>query len=125
MVVATTTWPTGRPIVSAWAARMASPSSASFGAVGSPEELLARYAELTGALQASTVVAGYCWTQLTDTAQERNGLLYADRTPKADPAEIARLNRRPATSVPADAIAEIQIVHAARGRGSRAPDDVQ
>ena len=96
-----------------------------YGAVGSPDELLARYAELTGALQASTVVAGYCWTQLTDTAQERNGLLYADRTPKADPAEIARLNRRPATSVPADAIAEIQIVHAARGRGSRAPDDVQ
>ncbi len=50
----------------------------------------------------------------TDTAQERNGLLYADRTPKVPAAEIARANRRPAAAVPADAIAEIQVVHARR-----------
>jgi hypothetical protein len=29
-------------------------------------------------------LAGACWTQLTDTYQEINGLLTADRTPKAD-----------------------------------------
>jgi hypothetical protein len=28
-------------------------------------------------------VAGWCWTQLTDTYQEANGLLHTDRTPKA------------------------------------------
>ncbi len=27
---------------------------------------------------------GYCYTQLTDVQQEVNGLLYADRQPKAD-----------------------------------------
>jgi hypothetical protein len=30
-------------------------------------------------------LAGACWTQLTDTYQEINGLLTADRIPKADP----------------------------------------
>ena len=33
---------------------------------------------------ASTEFQGYCYTQLTDVQQEINGLLYADRTPKAD-----------------------------------------
>ena len=27
-------------------------------------------------------ISGFCWTQLTDTYQEANGLLFADRTPK-------------------------------------------
>ena len=31
----------------------------------------------------SPVVSGYCWTQLTDTFQETNGLVRMDRTPKA------------------------------------------
>jgi hypothetical protein len=34
------------------------------------------------------VLTGYCYTQLTDTFQEENGLLYADRSPKVDPAVI-------------------------------------
>lgn len=33
---------------------------------------------------AQTDMQGYCYTQLTDVQQEVNGLLYADRTPKAD-----------------------------------------
>jgi beta-galactosidase/beta-glucuronidase len=85
-----------------------------YGAVADPAELAARYADLVGALLDSPVLAGFCYTQLTDTAQERNGLLYADRTPKVPAGEIARANRRPAAAVPADAIAEIQIVHARR-----------
>ena len=87
-----------------------------YGAVDDPDQLRARYDELVSALQASPVLAGYCYTQLTDTGQERNGLLYADRRPKVAPAEIARINRRPTASVPADAIAEIQIAHARRPR---------
>jgi hypothetical protein len=87
-----------------------------YGAVEDPAELLARYDELLSALQASPVLAGFCYTQLTDTAQERNGLLYADRSPKVPPAELAAINRRATASVPGDAIAEIQIVHAARRR---------
>lgn len=85
-----------------------------YGAVSSAQELAERYAELVGALLASPVVAGYCYTQLTDTAQERNGLLFADRRPKVDPAVIAAVNALPSAAVPADAIAEIQIVHSAQ-----------
>ena len=64
------------------------------------DELAARYADLVGALLRSPVVAGFCYTQLTDTAQERNGLLYADRRPKVDPARIAAVNRQVSAAVP-------------------------
>jgi beta-galactosidase/beta-glucuronidase len=64
-----------------------------YDAVGSPEGLLARYRELWAAVHASDVLAGACWTQLTDTHQEVNGLLRADRTPKVDPAELAAATR--------------------------------
>ncbi len=40
-----------------------------------PSSCWSGYAELVGALMASPAVAGFCWTQLTDTQQERNGLL--------------------------------------------------
>ncbi len=89
-----------------------------YGAVSSPEELLKRYADLVTALLDSPVVAGFCYTQLTDTAQERNGLLRADRTPKLPLEDIAPVNRRPAAAVPADAIDEIQHVHDARRKAA-------
>jgi hypothetical protein len=92
-----------------------------YGAVDDEEQLTQRYTEVVGALLESPVVAGFCYTQLTDTAQERNGLLYADRRPKVDPARIAAVNRRVSAAVPADAIAEVQIVHAAR-RAEREAD---
>ena len=50
----------------------------------SEDELLSRYRELWAAVRASTSLSGACWTQLTDTYQEVNGLLRADRTPKGD-----------------------------------------
>ena len=77
-----------------------------YGAVETPEHLLAGFADLVGALHASTAVAGFCWTQLADTQQERNGLLTADRTPKAPAEQIRAVLRRTAASVPADAIDE-------------------
>ncbi len=48
----------------------------------SPEELATRYAKLLGAVASLEVIAGFCYTQFSDTYQEANGLLYADRTPK-------------------------------------------
>ena len=87
-----------------------------YGAVRSAEELLERYRELVTALLSSPVVAGFCYTQLTDTAQERNGLLTQDRVPKVDPALIAEINRQPSAAVPGQALEEVQIVHAARLR---------
>ena len=84
-----------------------------YGAVTDAQELLERYTDLATALLDSPVVTGFCYTQLTDTAQERNGLLDERRKPKVDPAALRDVNRRPSAAVPADAIAEIQIVHAA------------
>lgn len=42
----------------------------------------ARVSGLIGAVADSTVLAGFCYTQLADTGQETNGLLRDDRTPK-------------------------------------------
>ena len=56
--------------------------------VRSAEELLRRYRELLAAVHRSGL-AGFCYTQLTDTYQEANGLLTAAREPKAPLAELA------------------------------------
>lgn len=46
------------------------------------EDWLARITALYDGIRASAFLAGSCYTQLTDTAQETNGLLTADRQPK-------------------------------------------
>ncbi|HEY9749338.1 MAG TPA: glycoside hydrolase family 2 TIM barrel-domain containing protein [Allocoleopsis sp.] len=45
-------------------------------------ELQNRYSALLTAVNQVQMFSGFCYTQLTDTFQEANGLLYADRTPK-------------------------------------------
>jgi hypothetical protein len=52
-------------------------------------ELAERYAQLLWVVSGLQMLAGYCYTQFADTYQERNGLLYADRTPKFPIGEIA------------------------------------
>lgn len=49
---------------------------------GSLKEYQRRYEVLLGAIHKIDLFAGFCYTQLTDTFQEANGLFYADRTPK-------------------------------------------
>src|SRR6185369_8976335 len=44
--------------------------------------LAARYERLLRAVRSVGLLSGFCYTQFTDTYQEANGLLYADRTPK-------------------------------------------
>ena len=71
---------------------------------GSADDLLRRYREQWAVVHASTVLVGGCWTQLTDTYQEVNGLLTASREPKADIAAIAAATRgRPPLGEEADA----------------------
>jgi beta-galactosidase/beta-glucuronidase len=41
-----------------------------------------QYTNLLQAVSKVEMFSGFCYTQLTDTFQEANGLLYADRTPK-------------------------------------------
>ena len=59
--------------------------------VRSADEYAARLAALFDALRASTEIAGFCYTQFMDTAQETNGLLFADGTPKLPVEDIVRI----------------------------------
>jgi beta-galactosidase/beta-glucuronidase len=66
--------------------------------VGDPKDLLERLGDLFGALERCEGLAGFCYTQLSDTDQESNGLTWPDRTPKLAPEDIATLvegRRRP------------------------------
>ena len=45
-------------------------------------ELEMKYAALLDTVNKIELFGGFCYTQFTDTFQEANGLLYADRTPK-------------------------------------------
>ncbi|MEJ3405234.1 glycoside hydrolase family 2 TIM barrel-domain containing protein [Rathayibacter sp. YIM 133350] len=60
-----------------------------YSVVTTPEDFADRLALLFGAVHASAVLAGFCYTQLADTLQETNGLVTADRVPKV-PAERIR-----------------------------------
>ena len=67
--------------------------------------LLERYREFVSAVVSSPVVAGFCWTQLTDIEQEANGLVDAHRRPKADLDALREATQQPArretrTSIP-------------------------
>jgi beta-galactosidase/beta-glucuronidase len=55
-----------------------------------PEDFLEKYQALLKAVHAVPLLAGFCYTQFADTYQEANGLVYADRTPKAPLEELAR-----------------------------------
>jgi hypothetical protein len=53
------------------------------------QDFARRYAQLLATVRRLGLFAGFCYTQFTDTYQEANGLLFADRTPKIPLAEIA------------------------------------
>ena len=61
------------------------------------EEFYNRYAKLTDAILDNPKIFGFCYTQLTDVEQEKNGLFtYEDRTCKFDTAILHRINSRKA-----------------------------
>ncbi len=51
------------------------------------------------AVDASQVLSGYCYTQLTDVEQEINGLLTYDRKPKCDLSIIRAINEGRTVSI--------------------------
>ncbi len=55
----------------------------------SSEQFLDRYCALLETVRRLPALAGFCYTQFTDTFQEANGLVYVDRTPKAPTEKIA------------------------------------
>jgi len=60
-----------------------------------PEQLLDRYRALMQTVRNLPTLAGFCYTQFTDTYQESNGLLFADRTPKVPIEDIAQATSGP------------------------------
>lgn len=63
---------------------------------GSEEDFMARFAGLCGTLLGNPRMFGYCYTQLTDVFQEKNGLYDFQRRPKLDISAIAAVQRRSA-----------------------------
>mgnify|MGYP005838217763 CR=1 FL=1 len=49
---------------------------------GTPAEFAEKFMDLLSVVRSLVVLAGFCYTQFTDTYQEVNGLLFMDRTPK-------------------------------------------
>ncbi len=85
--------------------------------VADADELVAAYERLVTALVSSDQVAGYCYTQLTDTEQEVNGLLTESREHKVDPTRIRAVNGLPAASVPTEELMRLIAAAASRARG--------
>lgn len=79
-----------------------------YGTVTGPDAFLSKYSELVDAILASPAIAGFCYTQLTDTKQETNGLLTANREPKLDMAAVRSINGRLSAAVPGDVIRQMQ-----------------
>jgi beta-galactosidase/beta-glucuronidase len=63
-----------------------------------PEEFARQYERLLDVVRNLGLLAGFCYTQFSDTYQEANGLLYADRTPKVALATITRATAGPSAS---------------------------
>jgi beta-galactosidase/beta-glucuronidase len=61
--------------------------------VSDAEQLATAYEGMMRALHACRGIAGYCYTQLADTFQERNGLATAERVAKVAPARLAEATR--------------------------------
>lgn len=70
----------------------------------SEADFLERLDDLVTAITDMATVAGFCYTQLTDTLQEANGLLRADRSPKLPVAQVREIITRPAASLPSEMV---------------------
>ena len=67
-----------------------------YGLVSSEDAFCEKYAQLCRAIKKTGYVRGYCYTQFSDTWQEKNGLVTMDRKPKVDFAKIRQINDEPA-----------------------------
>ncbi|MDQ3364988.1 MAG: glycoside hydrolase family 2 [Myxococcota bacterium] len=75
--------------------------------VEKPEDLALAYEGILRALHACRGIAGFCYTQLTDTFQEKNGLLTMGREPKVELARIALATRGKRKAVMMDVDPEV------------------
>lgn len=69
------------------------------------DEFYARYKGTIDAMLDNPNLFGFCYTQLTDIEQERNGLYYYDRTPKFDAKKLREITAREAACERGEAMA--------------------
>lgn len=62
-----------------------------YSAASSADDFAARVGEILSAVRASSSLVGFCYTQLTDTRQETNGLCDEDRKPKLPVEDLRRI----------------------------------
>lgn len=62
-----------------------------YSAASSADDFAARVGEIVRAVRASSSLVGFCYTQLTDTRQETNGLCDEDRKPKLPVEDLRRI----------------------------------
>ena len=70
----------------------------------SDEEYLAMIKQLFDGIYESTDLAGFCYTQLTDTLQETNGLYDENRQPKLPIERLRDIIMRPSNAVPSESL---------------------
>jgi hypothetical protein len=68
------------------------------------DDLLSRFSDLVSAIAGTRELAGFCYTQLTDTLQETNGLLDEHRRPKVDVEKIREVVSQPAAAIPSEQV---------------------
>lgn len=73
-----------------------------YATVGSEEEYLAILRDLFAAIYTSPELSGFCYTQITDTQQEKNGLYDEHRNPKLPVAALREIIWQPSNAVPTE-----------------------
>jgi hypothetical protein len=76
-----------------------------------PERLVDAYDDLVSALVESTALAGFCYTQLTDTEQETNGLLDPQRRPKFNIERVRSITTKPSRATPPEETMTLLAAH--------------
>ncbi len=79
-----------------------------YGTVSNPHQFVEKYDDIIGAILECPTIAGFCYTQLTDTEQETNGLLNENREPKLDVAAISAITKRASKAIPGEVLSSIQ-----------------
>jgi beta-galactosidase/beta-glucuronidase len=83
------------------------PKAWGYSTASTPEEFALRYECILKVVRNLALLAGFCYTQFSDTYQEANGLLYADRTPKIPLKRVAEATAG-ATAARSDGLEQLQ-----------------
>jgi beta-galactosidase/beta-glucuronidase len=75
-----------------------------YATAASEEEYLAMVEGLFDAIHQSPELAGFCYTQITDTLQEKNGLFNEKREPKLPVERLHDIITRPSHAIPTEAL---------------------